>query len=207
MTTKDISLEIDNILMNSNVPSKDLLRLIEDGKMDNEPLNLIKNLAKIDQNKKYHPEGSVLNHVLLVVDEAANLKEESKDKRVFMWSALLHDIGKLTTTKLRKGRITSYNHDIEGENIAYKFLSKLGFDEKFKKEVVKLVRYHMQPLFFDKNLPFFELDKMLKECDYKEVALLSLCDRLGRGNLNQETIKLEKDRIERFKHYCGNALI
>ena len=47
---------------------------------------------------------------------------------------------------------------------------------------------------------------MLKECDYKEVALLSLCDRLGRGNLNQETIKLEKDRIERFKHYCDNAL-
>ena len=119
-----------------------------------------------------------------------------------MWAALLHDMGKLTTTKLRKGRLTSYNHDVEGEKIAYDILDKLGKDEDFKVKVSKLVRYHMEPLFFDKNLPLFDPSNMLKECDYEEVALLSKCDRLGRGELNESKIKEECDRIENFKNYC-----
>jgi putative nucleotidyltransferase with HDIG domain len=48
---------------------------------------------------------------LLVVDEAAKRKAYSTDQRVFMWAALLHDIGKPASTRLRKGRITAYNHD------------------------------------------------------------------------------------------------
>ena len=64
-----------------------------------------------------------------------------------------------------------------------KFLDKLTNDKDFKVKVSKLVRYHMQPLFFDKNLPFFDPQNMINDVDYKEVALLSLCDRLGRGNL------------------------
>ena len=118
-------------------------------------MDLIKKLITIDQNKKYHPEGNVLNHVLLVIDEAAKNRALSSDKEIFMWSALLHDIGKLTTTKVRKGRITSYNHDIEGEHISYDILDKLGASDYIKNNVSKLVRYHMQPLYFDKNLPFF----------------------------------------------------
>ena len=202
MTTKDNYYKINEILLESKTPSKEIIRLIKEGKLDEQPFNFIKKLSLIDQNKKYHPEGNVLNHVLLVVDEAAKNKELSKDKEVFMWAALLHDMGKLTTTKLRKGRLTSYNHDVEGEKIAYDILDKLGKDEKFKTKVSKLVRYHMQPLFFDKNLHFFEPSNMLKECDYEEVALLSKCDRLGRGGLNETKIKEEYDRIENFRNYC-----
>ncbi|MBC5996622.1 HD domain-containing protein [Romboutsia ilealis] len=202
MTTKDNYYKINEILLESKNPSKEILALIKEGKLEEDPFNLIKKLSLIDQNKKYHPEGNVLNHVLLVVDEAAKNKELSKDKEAFMWAALLHDMGKLTTTRLRKGRLTSYNHDVEGEKIAYDILDKLGKDEKFKTKVSKLVRYHMQPLFFDKNLPFFDPSNMLKECDYEEVALLSKCDRLGRGGLNEAKIKEECDRIENFRNYC-----
>lgn len=202
MTSIDNYYKINNILLESKTPSKEILKLIKEGKLNEEPFDLIKKLSNIDQNRKYHPEGSVLNHVLLVVDEAAKNKNKSKNKEVFMWASLLHDIGKLTTTKLRKGRITSYNHDVEGEKIAYNILDKLGKDEDFKTKVSKLVRYHMQPLFFDKNLPFFKPSNMLKECDYEEVALLSKCDRLGRGKLDESKIKDECDKIENFKNYC-----
>ena len=180
---------------------QEIKKLIKDGYFDTEPFNLIKKLVKIEQNPKYHPEGNVLNHILLVTDNASSIKEKSIDKKAFMWGAFLHDIGKLTTTKIRKNRITSYNHDTEGEKIALDFLDKLTDDEDFKKRVSKLVRWHMQPLFFDKNLPFFKPKDMLNDVEYKEIALLSLCDRLGRGEMDNQTIEAEKNRIENFKKY------
>lgn len=206
MTKDEIYEVVNRILLESNRPSEELLNLIKEREFDSYPFEKIVKLSQIDQNPKYHPEGSVLNHILLVVDEASKNKEKSKDKKVFMWSALLHDIGKLTTTRIRKNRITSYNHDIEGEKISKDFLDKLTDDDNFKHSVSKMVRYHMQPLFFDKNLPFFEPEKMIKEVDCNEVALLSLCDRLGRGNLTEETIENENERIVKFKEFCSKVI-
>lgn len=194
--------ELNDILLNSNKPSIEIKKMIEEGKFDKRPFNDIKKLENIEQNVKYHPEGHVLNHVFLVVDEASKRKDKSKNKQVFMWAALLHDIGKLTTTKVRNGRITSYNHDTEGETISLKFLDKLTEDNDFKKAVAKLVKFHMQPLFFDNNLPFFNPNDMFEETDCFEVALLSSCDRLGRGNINKETIDIENERINNFIKYC-----
>lgn len=201
MNNKNIFEKIDKILLESSKPSCQLKSLIKDGYLDIQPFDKIKKLNQIQQNPKYHPEGSVLNHVFLVVDLASEYKKYSNDKRVFMWAALLHDIGKLTTTKITKKRITSYNHDLEGKFIAMKFLNELIDDDIFKQKVCNLVRWHMQPLFYDKNLKFFQPQDMINDVEYKEVALLSLCDRLGRGNLDEDKIKYEKERIENFKEY------
>ena len=40
---------------------------------------------------------------------------------------------------------------------------------------------------------------MLNDVEYKEIALLSLCDRLGRGKMDSETIESEKNRIEKVR--------
>ena len=201
MNNKELFEKINEILLKSLKPSEDLERLIIEGYLDKEPFNKIKKLNNIEQNPKYHPEGSVLKHVLLVVDLASEYKKYSNDEKVFMWAALLHDIGKLTTTRIRKNRITSYDHDREGKDIAMEFLNEVTNDEEFKTKVANLVRWHMQPLFYDKNLPFFQPQEMINDVEYKEVALLSLCDRLGRGNLDKDTIEYEKERIEKFKEY------
>lgn len=200
MNNKELFIKINEILLQNLKPSEELERLITEGYLDKETFNKIKKLNNIEQNPKYHPEGSVLKHVFLVVDLASKYKKYSNDEKVFMWAALLHDIGKLTTTRVRKNRITSYNHDIEGEEIAMDILNELT-DDDFKQKVSKLVRWHMQPLFYDKNLPFFQPQDMINDVEYKEVALLSLCDRLGRGNLDEDRIKDEKERIENFKAY------
>ena len=61
MTTKDNYYKINEILLESKNPSKEILALIKEGKLEEDPFNLIKKLSLIDQNKKYHPEGNVLN--------------------------------------------------------------------------------------------------------------------------------------------------
>ncbi|MGL5348940.1 MAG: HD domain-containing protein [Peptostreptococcaceae bacterium] len=198
MINKELFNKVDKILMESMKPSEDIMRLIESREFDKEPFNQIKKLDKIEQNPKYHPEGSVLKHILLVVDEASKVKDKSKDKRAFMWGAFLHDIGKLTTTRIRKNRITSYNHDFEGEKLATEFLDKLTDDKNFILNVSKYVKWHMQPLFFDKNLPFFKPKDMLNDVEYKEIALISYCDRLGRGGMTPDIKELEKGRIKKF---------
>ena len=204
MNLKKLFLEVDYILQNSDKPSIEIKKLIDKGKFNENPFIKIKNLEGIKQNLIHHPEGNVLNHTLLVIDKASKYKEKSKDKRVYMWAALLHDLGKLTTTKERKGKITSYGHDLQGEILARQFLHQVTDDEKFIDNVCLLVKYHMQPLFYDKKLPYFREKEIIEECDYDEISLLSLADRLGRANLCYEKIKQEEKRIDDFKTFFAH---
>lgn len=169
------------------------------------PLTMLSDLIKIDQSIEHHPEGNVWNHTMLVLDLAAEKKEKSKEPNVFMWAALLHDLGKALTTKVRKGKITAYDHDIVGEELAFKFLQEFNENDEFIYKVSKLVRWHMQVLFVVKDLPFAQIDMMISEVDINEVALLSLCDRLGRGNMNYEREKKENKNIEIFIDKCRIA--
>ena len=160
-------------------------------------LTIAKTVDAKDVRTSQHSE-RVAEYSVLIAKELGFDEKSCEDLKK---AALLHDIGKLTTTRVRKNRITSYNHDTEGKDIAMNILNELTDDEEFKQKVSKLVRWHMQPLFYDKNLPFFQPQDMINDVEYKEVALLSLCDRLGRGNLDEDRIKEEKERIESFKAY------
>lgn len=81
MNNKELFEKINEILLKSLKPSEDLERLIIEGYLDKEPFNKIKKLNNIEQNPKYHPEGSVLKHVLLVVDLASEYKKYSNDEK------------------------------------------------------------------------------------------------------------------------------
>lgn len=189
---------IEKHLLQDENPSEYLNKLSEEGLLKEYPFNLLDNLKKTDQNLTHHPEGSVWNHTMMVLDRAAKNKEFSEDSKAFMWAALLHDIGKGTTTKIRRGKITSYNHDKEGEFLSIKFLEEFTEDKEFIKKVAALVRWHMQPLFVSKKMSFADIDGMKKECSPEEIALLSKCDRLGRGDMNEDRIKKEEEDIEVF---------
>ena len=86
---------------------------------------------------------------VIEIGKRLNLKKSDLDELIL--SALLHDLGKLTTTKERKGKITAYGHDLQGEILARQFLHQVTDDEAFINNVCALVKYHMQPLFYDKN--------------------------------------------------------
>ena len=88
-------------------------------------------LKRTDQSPLHHPEGNVWNHTLLVLDEAAKVRRISRDPKVFMWAALLHDIGKPETTRIRKGKITAYDHDKAGAELSKEFLRQFSDDAEF----------------------------------------------------------------------------
>lgn len=197
-------IEIDRHLTEDKKPSDYLTALEKEGLFSGVyPFTLLGELKKTEQNPVHHPEGNVWNHTLLVVDNAAFFREQSSAPKVFMWSALLHDIGKPGTTKIRKGRITAYNHDTEGEKLAGEFLRVFTRDEDFIYKVSKMVRWHMQMLMVVKNLPFADINRMLKEVSMHEIALLAMCDRLGRGEITEELIDKEKKNVSYFLKKCS----
>lgn len=166
------------------------------------PLSLLYRLKDTRQSPKYHPEGNVWNHTMLVADEAAKVRLQSRDHKVFMWASLLHDIGKATTTRIRKGRVTAYDHDKDSAELSYGFLSFFVDDHDFINKVCSLVKYHMYLLYVLKGLPFADIKALKKDTDIYEVALLGLCDRLGRYGADPEE---EKKNMREFIRIIENT--
>lgn len=198
MDDKEIFKEIEKHILHDSKPSIFLSELKNNGVLENSIFKVIGDLEKTPQDLNYHPEGSVWNHTLLVVDEASMRKNNSSNKRVFLWAALLHDIGKRDTTKMRNGRLTAYDHDTVGSSLANYILSQVCNDATFVEEVSNLVRFHMHTFYITNNLPFSDKDAMIKNVNISELAVLSLCDRLGRGDLSEKKIKEEKLMIDKF---------
>jgi len=111
ITKTEVFKDIEKHLLYDEKPSLYLNRISETEIFKEYPFKWLNDLKNTMQSPKHHPEGSAWNHTMLVVDEAARERHKSKNVRVFMWAALLHDIGKPGTTKVRNGRITSYDHD------------------------------------------------------------------------------------------------
>ncbi|MGE5381234.1 MAG: HD domain-containing protein [Methylocystaceae bacterium] len=195
--------QIEQHLLNDEQPSTYLNALLKGGGLAEWPLNLLEDQVGVPQSPLHHPEGDVWNHTCMVVDEAAQRRSVSREPRVFMWAALLHDLGKPLTTRIRKNqRITAYDHDKEGEKLARQFLKAFTDDNSFIDQVAQLVRWHMQVLFVVKDLPFADIDTMLSQVELDEVALLSLCDRMGRGELDPEIAAREAENIRIFVEKC-----
>lgn len=93
------------------------------------------------QSPDYHPEGSVYNHIRLMLEQ---LPPEAPAP--LPWSAILHDIGKPPTASLDKatGAIHFYGHEKIGAEMACQILTRLRFPKKEIDEIVACVRQHMQ---------------------------------------------------------------
>ncbi|WP_312092989.1 HDIG domain-containing metalloprotein [Aminipila sp.] len=186
---------IDDHLLHEKHPSAYLNEISVLPEFEKYPFNMLLDLKKTEQDPFHHPEGDVWNHTMLVIDEAAKRKMESVNPKVFMWAALLHDIGKPAATKLRRGKLTAYDHDKIGEKLSKKFLLAVDAPETFTEQVSALVRFHMHILFVIKNMPYSDIKGLKNRTDLHEVALLGLCDRLGRTNSN---LQKEEENIDLF---------
>jgi putative nucleotidyltransferase with HDIG domain len=191
--------EMQAHLLNDDAPSAYFKRICGAEFFTEYPLSLLCRLKEVPQSPKHHPEGSVWNHTMLVVDQAAGEKGRSRDPRAFMWAALLHDLGKAETTSSEKGRITAYNHDKVGALRAKDFLEELTGDMALVRRVVSLVRWHMQILFVVRSMRFADIKNMLKEIEMDEIALLGYCDRMGRLNADR---KAETENLKKFREKC-----
>lgn len=195
--------EITKHLIEDENPSLYLNSIKKQGRLNGTLLEKLAMLESIEQQKEHHPEGNVWIHTMLVVDEAAKIRSESKDKEVFMWAALMHDLGKLVATRKIKGKWRAYNHDVEGGKITKEILENTSDDVEFTKGVEGLVRWHMQPLFVLHSLPYANVSEMKKSVDLREVALLEIADRLGRGPIDMQKRKRIYKEMNIFLERCG----
>lgn len=200
MTLKEMYGEIEVHLLQDEKPSEYLDKVGKSDLFSKMPFELLRRMKETEQSPRYHPEGNVWVHTMMVVDVAAGRRKDSTDPRVFMWAALLHDIGKPSATRFRKGKITSYNHDVEGERWARRFLDPFTADEPFVEAVCSLVRYHMQILFVSKGAARAQLEEMKRRVDIREAALLGFCDRIGRTGVD---VGMEKKNVGEFLLACG----
>ena len=108
-------------------------------------------LIGVDQDPEWHPEGDVWVHTLMVVDEAAALRDHTADDAALMFGALCHDLGKPATTVVKRGHIRSPGHDVEGVAFAQQFLGRLRAPNQLVTRVCALVEHHLAPALFIKN--------------------------------------------------------
>ena len=187
--------KINNILMNYEKPSLEIEKMFKCDDFNDSDFRIIKDLKSIKQNLKYHPEGNVWNHTKLVIDLAAKIRCYTDNEQLFMWSALFHDIGKLNTTKVIKGRYTSYNHDVEGARTTYKILNKY-MDESLVNKISEIVRFHMHHIYILKELPFSDIDGLLKSDVIEYIVLVFICDKSGRGILTKDNISRNIEEVK-----------
>lgn len=91
----------------------------------------------IRQPPKFHPEGDVLHHTMLLLDQ---LEVPSK---VVALAALLHDIGKPPTFS-ETDRIRFNCHDSVGARMAEEICRRLRLSRREREDVVDLVGAHMR---------------------------------------------------------------
>ncbi|MCD7808869.1 MAG: HD domain-containing protein [Erysipelotrichaceae bacterium] len=164
-------------------------------------------LSQTKQRRDYHPEGDVLTHTLMVLDEGAKCKYESEHPLWFMWSCLLHDIGKpIVTTSA--GRAPYHNE--AGVEI-FKNITIIS-DAKERTYIEAMIMYHMHLMNMARNdAPDWRYLRLLKLIENKvslnDLILISVCDKLGRGYVDYDQLSHFYDYIaDKQKRLGVNAV-
>jgi len=137
-------------------------------------------LVGCQQNPEHHPEGDVWTHTMMVVDAAAEIRSEiPEDLRFpFMLAALLHDVGKPSTTA---PDLSSHGHDKAGVPIASEFLSRIKASNAVKSITLSLVEFHMRPwqlLSGEAKLSAWR--RLRLKVDLNLLVMLAVADHAGR---------------------------
>ncbi len=137
------------------LPRPPLFEYDRDGLMSSPLGGLLAGLADTPQDGEWHGEGDVLKHTWLVCDSLSRMPEYRALDRsrgcALALAALLHDIGKINTTRVDDGRITSRGHSLCGAKMAREILWR-DFNlcgsadaQAFRETVCLLIKYHMRP--------------------------------------------------------------
>ena len=144
----------------------------------------VKALQDVPQDPVRHPEGTVWNHSMMVLDAAAELRSQAEYPLGFMMSALVHDFGKILVTEEIDGKIHAYCHEVKGLSLVQKFLDRLCIEVKLQKYVLNMTENHMKPNGYQRD--HADTKKFCKMFDGsvcpEDLLLLAKADHMGRVN-------------------------
>lgn len=197
--------ELEKVLLTNEKPSIYFKKLKENNKLEDD-FPEVSDLIGVIQSPIHHPEGDVFNHTMMVIDEAAKLKDKATNPLGFMYSALCHDFGKVLTTRIKEdGKIISYNHERAGLKLVRKFLDRISKkeDDEFRNYVLNMTEFHMQPnQLANQNSKLKSTRKLFSRSICPEdLVLLSKADALGRAVSQDYSIKEAylKNALKDFK--------
>ena len=145
-------------------------------------------LIGVEQEARFHPEGDVYTHTMMVLDQAALLRDRAINPRGLMLAALCHDFGKPETTREIDGRIRSFGHEQAGIAFATAFISRTKNEVRLKKYVENMVLLHMRPNALvhmqsgsKAYMKLFDLS-----VEPSDLLLLAQADHCGRGGYGDD---------------------
>lgn len=148
-------------------------------------------LKGVQQPVKYHPEGDVWVHSLMVLDAAAQLSNEGKVR----WAALVHDLGKALTPKDLWPKHSG--HEQAGVGVVSALSERYRVPKKWQVFAEKVTAYHgliHQALNAEgqPHLRASTLLKVLKACNALKdpqgfEQILTACEADTKGRLGYET--------------------
>ncbi len=196
--------ELDDVLLTYKTPSIYFQKLKKENKLKM-IYPEVYNLIGVIQSPIHHPEGDVFNHTMMVIDEAAKLRDKAKFPLGFMYAALCHDFGKILTTTIKEdGKIISYNHERAGLKLVRQFLKELtNKDEnELRNYILNMSELHMQPnQLANQNSKLKSTRKLFsKSICPEDLILLAKADALGR-TVEQNYLPKEEYLINGLNDY------
>ena len=158
-------------------------------------------MARTQQNPLYHGEGDVFTHTQQVCEALLTLPDyqsaAEENQRILFLAALLHDIGKISCTRLQDGVLTSPHHASTGSRMARELLwAELGMSgtpaaQALREAVCLLVKYHSFPPYAirvsdpeRRLLKIASNGALTSGCIVKHLCTLEKADILGRISPN-----------------------
>ena len=154
-------------------------------------------MAGTPQNPAWHGEGDVWAHTRLVCEALAGLVDframAARGRDALALAALLHDVGKVLTTRMEGGAWVSPRHGPIGARLARKLLwQEFGLcgeadAQRFREAVCMLIRYHSEPQYLFEGddaarrvLRLAANGELAPDFTLRALCLLSEADVLGR---------------------------
>ena len=170
-------------------------------------------MQQTPQDKKFHGEGDVFAHTLMVHDLVDLRGLSASQAAALKIAALMHDIGKVRTTQVAGEDITCPNHSQVGARMTREILWKqfglAGTEEaiNFRETVVNLVRYHGFPPHVIEDE--FALAKMYRAAANSLLGAkdftMDLLYRLAKADMAGRVCQDQEDALAAVECFCDMA--
>jgi len=177
----------------------------------------VKALIGVPQNPRFHAEGDVWNHTMMVLDQAAKLRHRTQNPYWFMLGVLCHDFGKAVCTEEKDGVIHAYEHESRGLPLAEAFLQRLTSEVKLTAYALNLVQLHMKPNTVAEAKSALKVTTRMfdQAIDPEALVCIALADDLGRiaDKPTGQNDAFLRERLEIFRelmarpHVMGRDLV
>ena len=140
------------------------LELMAQTEMLREILPEVDAMQGVEQPPRFHPEGDVWQHTLMMM-EILSEKKIHRANIVLAWGVLLHDVGKPLSRSEDENGVHFYGHVQHGGKIADEIMNRMKFSRVQRESVLDLILQHMNFMNVQKMRPA-RLKRFLRMPDF-----------------------------------------